>query len=930
VNRAKIFLIFLISLAMPNIALALTCSELDGAYVVAADDTYLGFFGNSFASESINNQFGTYGSQFGVSSVRNNFSQYGSSFGIYSANNNFAFSPPNILKFGVVIGALTSNNFAFNGISLDSIDRSCNFFSVAAQTTPSQSSGGSSGVDLNQCLTISSPSGLIISRNSIFAEVSWQTSVTNTCNQRFSADVTYKAFDSNGFELERDFVFNVQVPAFGTTNITDVALISPPENADLVVRQTAAFTSDAVAATLANLCLSVGVPSGIVVDRNSTFSELSWQAAVTNSCGQFFSADIAYKVLNSDGFELDRDLVFNAIIEPFETKIITDTVLVSPPENVDEVTNQIVFITGEETTASSSQQCLSTNDANFKELSSNSLFSEISWQATITNSCNQTFLADATFKLFTAEGFEIDSDRAFDVSIAALATTQVTDTMLVSPVSNAALIATQALFLTAEATSVLLNSPPVVSIADGARVVADSDTRGGELVGFTATAFDADGLITTTEWLVGGSVVATGLSASIQLPNGTTTVSFRAEDNLGLSASTSVAISVQAPVLNASPVVSILNGDRTIVDTDGAPGEAVNFTALATDTDGTVVSSEWLVNGNVVGSGTNVTGLLGDGQSTITFKATDNDGATSITTATVTVTAPQASIEPSGENTVVEVKTSLGNFSIELFDSAAPATVANFLNYVEAGRYNGTFIHRSVPGFVLQGGFFVFNQLLNEVGGITLDPPVANEFNQSNSRGTLAMAKLGGDPDSATSQWFVNLADNGANLDAQNGGFTVFGQVIGDGMTVVDSIAGLPLFDIEGVGATPLINYLEGALLTENLVVIDMTVVQAVSRFQNSYAPETGVLSLRVALSDGLLVELQLNQITSSSDIVFQVVQDSVNFLTQGDASFAQLDLTTGVLTIPELTISGEVVDRSVRFKLTDAASLLFTLDSLE
>jgi cyclophilin family peptidyl-prolyl cis-trans isomerase len=160
-----------------------------------------------------------------------------------------------------------------------------------------------------------------------------------------------------------------------------------------------------------------------------------------------------------------------------------------------------------------------------------------------------------------------------------------------------------------------------------------------------------------------------------------------------------------------------------------------------------------------------------------------------------------ASILPASvtANTLLRMQTDLGGVDIELFDAQAPLTVANFLNYVNRGDYDGTFIHRSVPGFVVQGGGYIFNHDNGDFFGsgtshIPVDPPVVNEpdpVNRPNLRGTLAMAKTS-DPDSATSEWFFNLADN-ASLDDPNnsGGFTVFGQVTGSGMAVWDAVAGL-------------------------------------------------------------------------------------------------------------------------------------------
>ncbi len=199
--------------------------------------------------------------------------------------------------------------------------------------------------------------------------------------------------------------------------------------------------------------------------------------------------------------------------------------------------------------------------------------------------------------------------------------------------------------------------------------------------------------------------------------------------------------------------------------------------------------------------------------------------------------------------TVVRMQTPLGNIDIQLLDTAAPATVANFLNYVSSGAYVNSFIHRSVPGFILQGGGYTWNSSSNNAAVVAANAPVVNEFStsRSNLRGTIAMAKLGGDPNSATSQWFFNLTDNSANLDNQNGGFTVFGQVTGNGMQVVDAIAALTIVDANGTNSTgpfgslPLLNWPAAAITAQNLVLLgavsvlpELTLVQGWNLLGNS------------------------------------------------------------------------------------------------
>ncbi|HEU0276432.1 MAG TPA: peptidylprolyl isomerase [Rhodanobacteraceae bacterium] len=142
----------------------------------------------------------------------------------------------------------------------------------------------------------------------------------------------------------------------------------------------------------------------------------------------------------------------------------------------------------------------------------------------------------------------------------------------------------------------------------------------------------------------------------------------------------------------------------------------------------------------------------------------------------------------------VEFTTSQGDFVIELFPDKAPKTVANFLRYVEEGFYDGTVFHRVIPGFLIQGGLYT-----RELRPKRTLPPIPDEADNglSNLRGTVAAAR-GPDPDSATSQFFINVVDN-PRLDYvgnQNGmtwGYAVFGKVV-KGMAVIDKIDHLPTF----------------------------------------------------------------------------------------------------------------------------------------
>lgn len=180
--------------------------------------------------------------------------------------------------------------------------------------------------------------------------------------------------------------------------------------------------------------------------------------------------------------------------------------------------------------------------------------------------------------------------------------------------------------------------------------------------------------------------------------------------------------------------------------------------------------------------------------------------------------------------TLVRLNTVLGPIDITLYDAEAPKSVANFLGYVERGDYRDSFFHRSVPGFVVQGGGYWWDRTVatGNIKSVVAKPPVQNEFSatRSNRRGTVAMAKLGGDPNSATSQWFVNLVNNAGNLDNQNGGFTVFGKVTAPGMAVVDAIAARQVVNAGSpFDALPVMSVPTAKWTADNLVMVDSAVV---------------------------------------------------------------------------------------------------------
>jgi peptidyl-prolyl cis-trans isomerase A (cyclophilin A) len=245
---------------------------------------------------------------------------------------------------------------------------------------------------------------------------------------------------------------------------------------------------------------------------------------------------------------------------------------------------------------------------------------------------------------------------------------------------------------------------------------------------------------------------------------------------------------------------------------------------------------------------------------------------------------------------------------------------------VTTGRYDGTVVHRSEQGFVIQGGWLSFDEQSANLMALQPDGTIVNEPGISNTRGTIAMAKVAGDPNSASSQWFINMADN-TFLDTDNGGFTVFGQVLGDGMTVVDGINQVPTYDFPNLGNLPLFQYTPGNVTNDDLVTVEMSVIETAA---NSLNYSTGLLDIKLNAGEAGLLGLSFSIYSIEPNVVIQALAESVVILEGSVPGIASFNLATGNLTLPELSANGEVVFRNLVFLLTDAQNLLFTLQSFE
>jgi len=274
---------------------------------------------------------------------------------------------------------------------------------------------------------------------------------------------------------------------------------------------------------------------------------------------------------------------------------------------------------------------------------------------------------------------------------------------------------------------------------------------------------------------------------------------------------------------------------------------------------------------------------------------------------------------PSVTGPIVQFNTILGSYNAELYTSAAPINAANFLSYVNAGSYTNSFIDRSVPGFVVQGGSY--DIVSGSIAAIPTSAPVVLEYNLPNALGTLAAARTSV-LNSATSAWYINTVDNSTNLGPTNaGGYTVFGRILGTGMTVVNAIASLPVYNVNSgqFPNLPVYNYnsTSGSLTTSNLVMVNS--ITQIPMFPTPTA-KTAVLTWNISSSNPATALATL----SGSTLNLSALSAGTSLITV-TASDTNGNVAQGSFTVTTSANSPTITSQPVSQTITAGSSVVFT-----
>jgi len=286
--------------------------------------------------------------------------------------------------------------------------------------------------------------------------------------------------------------------------------------------------------------------------------------------------------------------------------------------------------------------------------------------------------------------------------------------------------------------------------------------------------------------------------------------------------------------------------------------------------------------------------------------------------------------------TIVEVRTSLGDFYLEIDEESAPVTGGNFLKYVRSGRYNNTFIHGAIGGSLIRGGGYTYANCADGPQRIDLyDSIPLEDTGLSNLNGTIVALRPSNDVNGATSEWFINLgADPG--LDTQDGGYVVFGRVLGDGLDIVREISLANLVRLGFFLETPTSNYFGSAVncqqfSRDNLILVLMAIVNEDPLTASAnFDVLTELLEVNVDLGGDGFIRLPFSVAVSDQQTVISARLESVVDLHQPLPNMASYDPSNGRLTLSSIAIDGKVRYRNIVFELSDATSASFVLSSFE
>jgi len=293
---------------------------------------------------------------------------------------------------------------------------------------------------------------------------------------------------------------------------------------------------------------------------------------------------------------------------------------------------------------------------------------------------------------------------------------------------------------------------------------------------------------------------------------------------------------------------------------------------------------------------------------------------------------------PAAAQDYVCLETSKGEICLRLYPEFAPVTVANFLSYVDGGHYNGTMFHRSTAlpvdgiGVIQAGGYKIENQFITDVAA---NATIALENRLSNRRGRIAMARLGGQPNSASNQWFINVTDNLALDVTSDGGYAAFGDVV-LGIEVAEHINDLPRYSLaqlgNAFGQVPLILPNLQSIGLEHFIVVNRAYRTSILPYQCSPGSPADTLTeycgseVRFPVNvGGTLYDGTLRHLPEEPGLVFAVDSTRLKVLPDGGQPRATFTDSTGELLIPSVRIGGTIYD-NVRLQLSNPQLLKFTV----